>query len=73
MKKPVTPFMEGESAFKSGVQVIKNPYTFHSDNWLGWDSGWKIAQRKARKAADAAQLEEINNRPLDAWMQEVGQ
>jgi hypothetical protein len=64
----VSPFAQGEAAHKEGQKAIANPYTFHSDNWLGWDSGWRIAQRKAQKEADKAQREAIEARPLDSWV-----
>lgn len=66
-ERPVTPFMEGHAAFERGKDIHSSPYPEGSRQRTKWVNGWQWAQRQAQKAADAAQLEAIEARPLPAW------
>jgi len=57
------PFEAGAKAFKAGKDVHKaNPYVKGSRPYIRWINGYQ-----------AAELNKINNRPLEPWMQEAGQ
>ena len=60
VKEP-NPFAAGYAAGKAGKDCHKcNPYKSHQREWKRWVNGYQ-----------SAQLEAIDARPLDAWMQEV--
>ena len=55
------PFEAGAKAFKAGKDVHKsNPYVKGSRPYIRWINGYQ-----------AAELNKINNRPLEPWMQEA--
>ena len=62
VKEP-NPFEAGAKAFKAGKDVHKaNPYVKGSRPYIRWINGYQ-----------AAELNKINNRPLEPWMQEAAQ
>lgn len=66
-----SPFANGSAAYAKGKTIHDSPYPKGSKERIKWVNGWQAEQTKADKAAATAQLEAVNARPLDAWMQEV--
>lgn len=68
MADKINAFAEGMYAYSQGRQSTGNPYTLHSKDWVRWNSGWTSGELFAQRAANAAQLEAVNARPLPEWV-----
>ena len=68
-----SPFANGILAYGKGKSIHDSPYPTSSKERTKWINGWWTAQARAKKAADAATVNAVNARPLDAWVaEEVG-
>ena len=61
-------FAAGQLAYRVQHQYEKNPYALSTKNAAQWNAGYRAAERKAQKAARAAQLDAINARKLPDWV-----
>lgn len=66
-----SPFANGQSAYSKGKDIHSSPYPEGSKERIKWVNGWQAAERSAQQAADVAQREAVEARPLEQWMEEV--
>lgn len=62
-----SPFANGTSAYSKGKSIHDSPYPEGSRERIKWVNGWQAAEAKAQKAADKAQREAVEKRPLPDW------